>query len=804
MRATASWLAVLAAAAFAAGEVPEVDWLTTKISTPATANVTAAGIVLDNGLVRRLFAVQGTGIATVDLWSNASGTSVLRAVGPEALLQLDGSDYRVGGLAQDPNDYSGMPHAFAFLNRSGLALRADAAAFQLAGHAVSSPQAPYPWTPGSRGSDPSTPWPPLGVRLTLSFVPPADVVLPAHAAVRVDVVYELYQGIPLVSKWVEVSLDPAAAAAADGTAPFPLSRGFAAGSVEVSGVVVERLAVNHEWSPVASDPGGTGPQPSGGWAPPGLSAVPGGVNSFWTGRLHVEASVPHVSALSWYLGPQATSDITTGSPGASQPVLNATYALGPGFILTPTAAAAAAAAGAPARWSARSPPPVFESFRVLELLVDTADKERWGLSRRRMVRLLAPATTESPLYLSMTDVSDTGVATAARQAADVGFDMLIYSFGAGFDWENTGAAYRQQIGRQVAGARALGLEVGGYDLICEDRGHGGYGGNVGDQWDVVAAGTGALRTDACFASGWVDRLTNVSDGLLAATNLSAIITDGPYGGAHMACASTGHAHHLGLSDSVYWQTRQQVEFFSALLRRGVYVLQPDSYFYAGAQRAPMGYNEQTWSLPRWTQLQVGRASLYEDLFHYLPSQVWTFIPITQYHAGGASASFEPLSANIAEYEWALAQTLGMGVGGNFRGDQLYDSPAVRDVVANWTAFYKTHRDIVTADVVHLRRPSVQGWDGAMHVGPGLASGRRALAMLFNPTDAHLRPAVRLPLYYAGLTDTAVVAVGARGAAASLPLDRRFGVTVDLPPRSFSWVHVAAPGTAAAAELEARA
>lgn len=41
-----------------------------------------------------------------------------------------------------------------------------------------------------------------------------------------------------------------------------------------------------------------------------------------------------------------------------------------------------------------------------------------------------------------------------------------------------------------------------YDLIDLEHGHGGYGGNVGDQWDAVSAADGSLTKDACFASGW--------------------------------------------------------------------------------------------------------------------------------------------------------------------------------------------------------------------------------------------------------------------------------------------------------------
>ena len=41
-----------------------------------------------------------------------------------------------------------------------------------------------------------------------------------------------------------------------------------------------------------------------------------------------------------------------------------------------------------------------------------------------------------------------------------------------------------------------------YDLIDLARGHGGYGGNVGDEWDCVDYSSGDLTSNACFASGW--------------------------------------------------------------------------------------------------------------------------------------------------------------------------------------------------------------------------------------------------------------------------------------------------------------
>ncbi len=40
-----------------------------------------------------------------------------------------------------------------------------------------------------------------------------------------------------------------------------------------------------------------------------------------------------------------------------------------------------------------------------------------------------------------------------------------------------------------------------YDLIELARGHGAYGGNVGDMWDIVDE-HGTVTSNACFASEW--------------------------------------------------------------------------------------------------------------------------------------------------------------------------------------------------------------------------------------------------------------------------------------------------------------
>ena len=64
-------------------------------------------------------------------------------------------------------------------------------------------------------------------------------------------------------------------------------------------------------------------------------------------------------------------------------------------------------------------------------------------------------------------------------------------------------AYLRKIKAQIDYAHSKGIEVGGYDLICLDRGN--PGASLGKQW--AAAGD---EGNACFASAWYDRLSQVT------------------------------------------------------------------------------------------------------------------------------------------------------------------------------------------------------------------------------------------------------------------------------------------------------
>jgi hypothetical protein len=76
--------------------------------------------------------------------------------------------------------------------------------------------------------------------------------------------------------------------------------------------------------------------------------------------------------------------------------------------------------------------------------------------------------------------------------------------------------------------------------------------------------------------------------------------------------------------------------------------------------------------------------------------------------------------------------------------------------------------VLDSDLIHLRRPDGRDWDGFVHVNP---QGKdKAMALIYNPTNAEIKRQLRIPLAYAGLRGNAMVSI--EGAPASaIPLDR---------------------------------
>ena len=128
-------------------------------------------------------------------------------------MTLDGQTYAVGGgiplldatsgqacpLPQGVGPVNNCPTAY--LNRStpyGL----NVSAFRYAGHWTSQPTAPFPWKQARHAPD--MPWPPLGLRLNVNMTAPPDCAA-AHKDMVVTLHYDMYQGIPAMSKWLTVT-----------------------------------------------------------------------------------------------------------------------------------------------------------------------------------------------------------------------------------------------------------------------------------------------------------------------------------------------------------------------------------------------------------------------------------------------------------------------------------------------------------------------------------------------------------------------------------------------------------------------
>lgn len=476
------------------------DWLVRKVTTMTDLSKFGSNILqLHNGLISRDFLL-APDFTTIDLFSFERDNSLLRAVGPEAVVSLDDIEYDVGGVL------TSIPRGY--LDRLALAnnMTVNPKAFHYESYSTHKPQIKFPYKP-KRGAPKDIVWPPNGLRLDVTFKAPSTAP-PKHQQVTIIVHYEMYDGIPLMAKWLSVN-------AADSSAD----------SVRVSVPSVEYLAVNQEWADE-----GTSNNVGLGWETKVLS------------QLFVETDQSHGTQVIWGIDPSAPDML-----GSFEPVVNCTYELQPYVPINKG----------------------FESFRVHELVIGSTDPERVGLAKRRLMRLLAPQTQENPIFFHLTNASSEAMRAAVDQMSEVGFEMLIYSFGSGVDMESTNQTYLEQIAADVAYARKKNIEVGAYDLIALTR-------KVKPEWMAVG-GSGA-----CFASGWYDDLLNHLLMFFNKTGMTMIETDGPYGG--YSCSATNHSHHTGYQDSIYWQQKLQGEFYSILQERGIYTNQPDRFFYQGGSK----------------------------------------------------------------------------------------------------------------------------------------------------------------------------------------------------------------------------
>ncbi|MGX5817843.1 alpha-galactosidase [Chitinophaga lutea] len=711
-RTTLYWLFCLFTTT--AGSAQTRDWLLDNKGFNGTVTERNGVITIGNGLVSRSFRIAANLVCT-DYRNLSSGEQLLRAVRPEARLTLNGRAYNVGGL-------QGQKQQAYLLPEWVPAMTAGSEDFKYVRHTVRQQPAPYvSWKPRRwAGAAAGAKW----REVVFTFASP----LPALAKVEVDVVYQVYDGIPLLGKYVII-------------------RNGGAIPLQVDQIVHEILATPEEESSVVGSPE--------------QLATPHG--------LYVESNYAFNNAMKARLSDQTTHWKT-----------DSTYTSQVNYDLqTPCVLEIYPARGIHVTLQ---PGKDMESIRSYELLLDSYDRERNGLAQRAMYRALAPWTTENPIFMHLVTTEPEKVKTAIDQCAATGYEGVILSFGSGLNMEDSSAANIRKFKALTEYAHSKNVLLGGYSLFSSRR--------ISDEDDVIDPATGKPGGAMfgghapCMGSKWGLAYLEKIKYFIRETGFDIFENDGPYPGD--MCASTTHPGHKGLDDSQWTQMELQKKFYRDIHQMGVYINAPDWYFLDGTHKIGLGYREVNFSLPREQQTILNRQNIFDGTWEKTPSMGWGFVPLTQYHGGGEAATLEPLKDHLHAYENLMMQYYGAGVQACYRGPRLYDTDGTKALVQRTIAWYKKYRDILNADIIHLRRADGRDWDGFLHAHPRLR--QKGLVMLFNPLPETISREIDLPLYYTGLSKTASIRVQ-EGSAKTYALDRGYHahVKVQIPAQGYTWL-----------------
>ena len=388
------------------------------------------------------------------------------------------------------------------------------------------------------------------------------------------------------------------------------------------------------------------------------------------------------------------------------------------------------------------PGDTFESYRTFELVHDGTERERKGLALRRMYRTISPWVTENPIFMHAAHDQPAALRNAIDQAAEVGFEMVIISFGTHFDPTNINADYVQGIKDLVDYARNKGIVLGGYSLLASR--------DEGPENDVIDpkktdTTQGAIFGQSpCLGSLWgIDYF----EGSTPSSRKPAWVCLKTMGRILLAMfrLDAPHPGHRDLLDSQWTQWTSIVQFYRWCRARGVYLTVPDWYFLNGSSKTAMGYREVDWSLPRAQQVIIARQNIFDGTWEKTPSMGWMFVPLVQYHGGGAAATIEPLHEHLDVYAQILTQLLARACRLPTAAISFTTQRVLKAVVKKWVGFYKAHRGILESDVIHIRRADGRDIDAILHVNPRLKE--KGSAMVYNPlrggSHAHPHPAALL-------------------------------------------------------------
>ena len=705
-----------------AAKVPERvgDWLLGDIGIRAGVYRSSDGkdLILYNGLVKRSFRLTPN-LACTDFINMVNGQQLLRSLRPEARIGIDGRDHEIGGL-------EGLKEHAYFRKEWLDGLHASDSGFRYESYTIGNiaPRFERPAGFWSAGRRPST-----GKSVTFNY----RSTLPEISDILVSVHYELYDGIPLIAKWISLE-----------------NRGTA--SRMISRPVHEILALVEEESAVVGKPEQMKKQHG----------------------IYVETNYAFNNAMRYDISDQTTHWLTD-SLYRSQ--VNYNYETPCVLEIYPEKVTGIRLASGER----------FTSARSYELLMDSYDRERRGLAIRKMYRTVAPWVTENPIFMHLVSRNDDEVRQAIEQCAATGYEALILSFGSHCNLEDTSAGNIRRWKALADLAHSRNIRIGGYALFSSRR--------ISDEDDVIDPVSGKPDAGAffghapCMGSRWGLEWLGKLRHFFTATGFDIFENDGPYPGD--VCASVKHPGHEGLHDSQWRQMALQKDLYKWLHERGVYINSPDWYFLDGSNKIAIGYRETNFSLSRDQQKILNRQNIHDGLWEKIPSMGWGFVPLVKYQGGGPEAVLEPLSEHLADYEQLMVQYYGAGVQACYRGPRLYDTEKTRETVIRTIRWYKKYRDILNADIIHLRRADGRDWDGILHADPALP--QKGLLMLYNPLGETIQRKIRVPVYYTGLRGHAMVRER-EGVSRKVPVDADHGLSLSftIPPGGYTWFVLESP------------
>jgi hypothetical protein len=594
------------------------------------------------------------------------------------------------------------------------------ASFILSSYETDEPTARFAWKKRTEWMPADLPWPPAGKRIDFKYIPKNENS--ALKGIEIIIHYELYDGIPLLSKWLSISNNSDK-------------------SFTINSFTSEILALAEEESAVGNKKN---------WILPNVYAE---TDYAFGGSMSSESC--YEKSVWWVPDPEYKSIVNYNREQPS--MLECRPVIGPESKLDPGKS--------------------FESFRTWILVNDNFDRERKGLAQRKMYRTIAPWITENPIFMHLRYDDNESVKNAVDQCVATGFEMIILSFGSGFNIEDTSFANLKRLKELTDYAHSKGITLGGYSLLASRR--------IGGGQDVVmpAGQQPVFGNSPCLCSTWGEEYFRKLYRFIEYTGFDNFEHDGSYPGD--VCAATTHPGHNGLADSQWNQFRTIAEFYQWCRARGVYLTVPDWYFLNGSSKTGMGYREVNWSLPRRQQEIIERQNIFDGTWEKTPSMGWMHVPLVEYQGGGAEATIEPLVEHLPHYGQRLADLFGAGVQAAWRGKRLYDAPETLELVKKWVSFYKKHRAILDGDIIHVRRPDGRDIDALLHVNP--ANTEKGLLMVYNPLDHPVNQNLTFNIYYTGLSGIARISENDHNER-RFNINRNYEVTIliNVEANSQSW------------------